>query len=179
MRTPSKHATDEFPWQTNNPDEEDLICELKDYTLRVEQMDDSLWWWKVYYKGEWIHTDKDMTSSKYRAIGLAEGTYLGYSITLNQQILKNIIYIGYKPQFATTTTKIMRQLSQQQLENKINTFNNAYSVGDKVEVMKTSDGSDTFEAKINHKATILGGHTAVTLLEGKGSYDLDFVVRKL
>ena len=73
----------------------------------------------------------------------------------------------------------MGQLSQQQLENKINTFNNAYSVGDKVEVMKTSDGSDKFEAIIKHEATILGGHTAVTWLEGKGSYDLDFVVRKL
>ena len=87
MRKPSKHKTDEFPWQTNNSDEEDLICELGDYTLRVEQMDDSLWWWKVYYKGEWVNTDKDMTSSKYRAIGLSEGTYLGHLLIKN--ICKN------------------------------------------------------------------------------------------
>ena len=84
MREQSKYATKEFPWQTNNVDEEDLVCEIDEYMLRVEQMDKNLWWWKVYHLGEWIHTESDMTSSKYRAIGLAEGTYLGHSI-LNKQ----------------------------------------------------------------------------------------------
>ena len=69
--------------------------------------------------------------------------------------------------------------TQEQLQNKVNTFNQAYNIGDKVEVMRTAFGDDKFESTIKHRATILVGHTAVTWLDGKGSYDLDFVVRKL
>ncbi len=82
MRTLSKLATDEFPWKSNTWDE-DLMCEIDNYCLRVEQMDKSRWWWCVLNKGELIPTLSNMTTSKYRAIGLAEGTYLGHSITNN------------------------------------------------------------------------------------------------
>lgn len=75
----SKHATKEFPW-TANKDEEDLTCVKGDYMLRVEQMNDYLWWWCVYYKDEQLYRLYGTTNSKYRALGLAEGQYLGHSI---------------------------------------------------------------------------------------------------
>jgi len=68
----------------------------------------------------------------------------------------------------------MRQLSNEQLESQTTTFNNAYKVGDKVEVYKTP-GGETFVDEIKHEATIMGGHTAMTWLKNKGSYDLTFV----
>lgn len=70
------------------------------------------------------------------------------------------------------------QPTKQQLENQVATFNAAYPVGTRVQVMKRADGSETFEDTIRHAATILGGHTAVTWLEGRGSYDLTFVIGK-
>lgn len=72
----------------------------------------------------------------------------------------------------------MRQLTQQQLENQVNQFNQTYKVGDEVEVLKRADGSETFIDEIKHEATIMGGHTAMTWLKGKGSYDLTFVKGK-
>jgi len=83
MRKPSKLATKGFPWLSNDFDE-DLICEIDDYCLRVEQMDTNYWWWLVLYKGKTLPTLSNSTTSKYRAIGLAEGTYLGHSITTNK-----------------------------------------------------------------------------------------------
>jgi hypothetical protein len=75
----SKHATEDFPW-TANEGEEDLTCIIDDYTLRVEQMDKGLWWWCVYYKDEQLYQNRNTANSKYRAIGLAEGQYMGHSI---------------------------------------------------------------------------------------------------
>jgi len=69
----------------------------------------------------------------------------------------------------------MRQPSQQQLENQVNQFNTTYKVGDKVEVLKRANGTETFIDEIKHEATIMGGHTAMTWLREKGSYDLTFV----
>lgn len=72
----------------------------------------------------------------------------------------------------------MRQLTQQQLENQVSQFNQTYKVGDEVEVLKRADGTETFIDEIKHEATIMGGHTAMTWLKGKGSYDLTFVKGK-
>ena len=69
----------------------------------------------------------------------------------------------------------MRPLTQQQLENQVAQFNAAFKVGDKVEVLKSSNGNETFLDEIKHEASIIGGHTAMTWLVGKGSYDLTFV----
>lgn len=69
----------------------------------------------------------------------------------------------------------MRQLSQQQLENKVAQFNATYKVGDEVEVLKRANGDETFIDTIKHEATIMGGHTAMTWLKEKGSYDVTFV----
>jgi len=69
----------------------------------------------------------------------------------------------------------MKQLTQQQLENQVNQFNEAYKVGDTVEVLKWSDENETFIDVIKHEATIMGGHTAMTWLKDKGSFDLTFV----
>ncbi|MEQ3501108.1 hypothetical protein ABMY20_15240 [Tenacibaculum sp. SSH1-16] len=71
----------------------------------------------------------------------------------------------------------MIQLSKEQLENQVNTFNSAFKVGDKVEVYRTP-GGETFVDEIKHEATIMGGHTAMTWLKEKGSYDLTFVKGK-
>ena len=68
----------------------------------------------------------------------------------------------------------MGQLSKEQLENQITTFNKAYKVGDKIEVYLIL-GVKTFIDEIKHEATIMGGHTAMTWLKNKGSYDLTFV----
>lgn len=72
----------------------------------------------------------------------------------------------------------MRQLSQAQLQSQVDTFNQAYEVGDKIEVFRTP-GGETFVDEIKHEATIMGGHTAMTWLKQKGSYDLTFVKGKL
>lgn len=66
------------------------------------------------------------------------------------------------------------QLTQEQLQSQVETFNKAYNVGDKVEVYKVL-GGETFVDEIKHQATIMGGHTAMTWLKDKGSYDLTFV----
>lgn len=72
-----------------------------------------------------------------------------------------------------------RQLSQQQLENQVSTFNDVFKVGDKVQVLKHADSKETFEDEIKHPATIMSGHTAMAWLKGKGSYDLTFVSKNL
>lgn len=69
----------------------------------------------------------------------------------------------------------MRQLSQRQLENQVAQFNLAFNVGDKVEVLEQANEDATFVDEITHAATIMGGHTAMTWLKGRGSYDLTFV----
>ena len=68
----------------------------------------------------------------------------------------------------------MNQLSKEQLESQVNTFNSTYKVGDKVEVWLIL-GKKTFIDEIKHEATIMGGHTAMAWLKGRGSYDLTFV----
>lgn len=65
------------------------------------------------------------------------------------------------------------------LEKQIQNFNNTYKVGDKVEVAKIKGTNMTFIDEIKHEATIMGGHTAVTWLKEKGSYDLSHVVKKV
>ena len=73
----------------------------------------------------------------------------------------------------------MGQLSQQQLENQVNLFNQQFKVGDKVEVYKHADRRETFTDTIRYEASIMGGHTAMAWLVGKGSYDLTFVKGKV
>jgi len=70
------------------------------------------------------------------------------------------------------------QLSVEQLESQVTTFNQAYKVGDKVEVYKVLGQSETFVDEIKYEATIMGGHTAMAWLKEKGSYDLTFVKGK-
>lgn len=62
------------------------------------------------------------------------------------------------------------QLPKEQLENQVNTFNNTYKVGDKVEVWLIL-GKKTFVHEIKNEATIVGSHTAMTWLKDSGSYD--------
>jgi len=68
----------------------------------------------------------------------------------------------------------MNKISQKKLQQIIDNFNNKYKVGDKVEVWQIK-GVRSFEDEIKHEATIMGGHTPVTWLKEKGSYDLTFV----
>ncbi len=72
--------TKEFPWEAISDDE--FICKIDDYTLRVEQMDKGHWWWRVYFKDEPIlEKTNEFSSSKYRAIGYCEGLYMGHSLS--------------------------------------------------------------------------------------------------
>ena len=77
--TPTKFATNQFPWK--HIDADDFICQLEGYTFRVEQMDKGHWWWRVLYGGHPLPTTlNEFANSKYRAIGLCEGVYLGHII---------------------------------------------------------------------------------------------------
>ena len=71
-------ATKQFPWIGKNGD---YICEIDEYTLRVEQMDKARWWWRVYFRGEPLpeYTNEN-ASNKFQAIGRAEGLYMGHFI---------------------------------------------------------------------------------------------------
>lgn len=64
------------------------------------------------------------------------------------------------------------------LQNQIDQFNAKYKVGDMVEVEKFKGSKDVFIDEIRYEATIMGGHTAMTWLMNKGSYDLTFVKGK-
>lgn len=61
-------------------------------------------------------------------------------------------------------------------DDKIELFNLKYSVGDAVRVK--GDGTE-FIDKVRYPASIMGGHTAMAWLEGKGSYLIDRVVGKI
>lgn len=69
-----------------------------------------------------------------------------------------------------------KQKSAADLQKQIDLFNSAIKPGDTVNV-KDDDGN-TFQDIISHPATIMGGHTAMAWLEGKGSYMLDRVLSK-
>jgi len=77
MEKKTTFATDIFPWKAI--DDDDFVCVLGNYTLRVEQMDNRHWWWRVYYKDDALpEQTNEFSNSKYRAIGNAEGMYLGH-----------------------------------------------------------------------------------------------------
>lgn len=79
-----------IPWICNES-REDFFAQIGDYTLRVEQMATNNWWWRVYYKGDPIETSlNEHSTSKYRAIGLAEGLYLGH-LAANKETVINFI----------------------------------------------------------------------------------------
>ncbi len=61
-------------------------------------------------------------------------------------------------------------------DDKVELFNLKYSVGDAVRV-KGDDGNE-FIDKVKYPASIMGGHTAMAWLEGKGSYLIDRVIGK-
>lgn len=72
----------------------------------------------------------------------------------------------------------MKKLSEKQLINQVNNFNKIYKIGDKVEVYKIKGQKETFIDEIRYEASIMGGHTAMAWLKGKGSYDLTFIKGK-
>lgn len=81
-----------IPWVTND-DEEDFFASIGNYRLRVEQMDQGRWWWRVYIGEQEIHTAlNEHASSKCRAIALAEGVYFGHVSTVrNPDFIVQII----------------------------------------------------------------------------------------
>lgn len=66
-----------------------------------------------------------------------------------------------------------KQLSPAALQKQVDDFNASYTVGETVNV-RTDDGT-TVTDTIRYPASIMGGHTAMAWLEGKGSYKLDRV----
>ena len=61
-------------------------------------------------------------------------------------------------------------------DDKVELFNLKYAIGDKVQV-KDDDGN-TFIDVVKYPASVMGGHTAMAWLEGKGSYLIDRVIGK-
>ncbi len=55
-------------------------------------------------------------------------------------------------------------------------FNEEFKVGDKVVVI--DDHGNEFIDEIEHEASLMGGHTNVAWLKGKGSYQMSRVIRK-
>ena len=53
-------------------------------------------------------------------------------------------------------------------------FNQLHEVGDEIQML--DDHGTPFTAPISHKACILGGHTPVVYLEGKGAYALERLI---
>lgn len=81
-----------IPWICDE-DKQDFFAQIGDYTLRVEQMDKNRWWWRVYYQGNPIPTKLDeFSAQKYRAIGLAEGLYLGHLAANKETVINFIIH---------------------------------------------------------------------------------------
>lgn len=65
----------------------------------------------------------------------------------------------------------MKQKSLKKLQEQVDKFNNAYAVGCKVDLKL--DSGEVKPVTIKHKATILGGHTAVGWFEEiSGCYNL-------
>lgn len=61
-------------------------------------------------------------------------------------------------------------------DDKVEAFNLKYAVGDEVVVL--DDEGKEFIDTVRHPASVMGGHTAVAWLEGKGSYNINRVIRK-
>lgn len=61
-------------------------------------------------------------------------------------------------------------------DDKVELFNTKYKVGDQVTVI--DDYGKEFIDEIKYPASVMGGHTAVAWLKGKGSYLIDRVKSK-
>lgn len=75
----------EILWK--NLSDDDFLATCGDYMLRVEQMDDDVWWWEVYYQNEAIiggHQYQPETEELAKAF--AEMTYLAHrqALRMNQ-----------------------------------------------------------------------------------------------
>ena len=62
-------------WEALSDD--DFVARHEDYTLRVEQMDDYIWWWCVYYRDDII----------------ADSSLCGYKQTEIQSKMRCVIYM--------------------------------------------------------------------------------------
>lgn len=61
-------------------------------------------------------------------------------------------------------------------DDKVELFNLKYKIGDLVQVK--GDNGEIFIDKVRFPASVMGGHTAMAWLEGKGSYLIDRVIGK-
>jgi len=73
----------------------------------------------------------------------------------------------------------MKKSNFERLEKQKEDFNKQYKVGDRIKVLFAKGHPETFEDEIYNNATILGGHTVMTWLSEKGSYDISHVVGKV
>lgn len=71
-------------------------------------------------------------------------------------------------------SKFNRQRKREQV--KVDGFNQTYKPGDPVRVL--DDSKNEFMDTVKAPASVLGGHTAVAWLQGKGSYLIDRVIGK-
>jgi len=76
---------DEIEWK--NLADDDFIASKYDYKLRVEQMDDDVWWWEVYYKGRPLmgHCSYQPETEEL-AKAFAEMVYLAHNMALKENL---------------------------------------------------------------------------------------------
>lgn len=73
-----------FDW-TENEQRDDFTCRLNDFVLRVEQLEEKIWWWAVYTPdaqdelSSW--TDSKWATTEEQAKFFAQNAYY----TLNKQ----------------------------------------------------------------------------------------------
>lgn len=72
--------------------------------------------------------------------------------------------------------KRFKQPTQAELQMQVDAFNYNFKVGDKVNV--ETDSGEVVQDEIYHEATIMGGHTAMAWLVGKGSYLADRISKQ-
>jgi hypothetical protein len=70
-----------IPWICNE-EENTFFAATGDYRLKVELRSGNRWFWEVTYKGEDVlpinQTVSRYVASKFHAIGLSEGVYMGH-----------------------------------------------------------------------------------------------------
>jgi hypothetical protein len=66
-----------------NIDDDDFICRIGNYCLRVEQMDKKYWWWCVYWYKDEIAFDEPNAKTEKEAKLLAELYFIRHFINHN------------------------------------------------------------------------------------------------
>lgn len=86
-----------IPWICNE-DQKDFFAAIGNYSLRVEQMRNKQWWWRVSYYGDPIPTVlNEYASCRTTALRLAEGVYYGHLAAMSANEATYLSKLIHKP----------------------------------------------------------------------------------